>query len=619
MNVHLPELQMYQTQTKPASSTPFAPRGVKEAIAAKARKRRTTQAALTEIVAHAPRRRNDLAPLLQYEMRPTGSLRPASRQVRRRDAKQSARLIASLDRFGLCRPVLISSDGTIVEGHGLWEAAKARGIEQVPCVVIDHLNANELRLLPIALNRLGETGAWDIEALRVEFAELTVLGCDLVETGFEMAEIDALTLEGGDEGEGPPFETRPFPETPTASRLGDVWILGDHRLIQGDAREASVYDRLMGRAEYARLILTDEPFNVANVGHVTGNPNHREFAMAHGEMSREEFAGFNRLWMSTALTRLDDGGLLATFIDWRSADLVVACGRDLGLSLLNILVWVKSNAGQGSLWRSQHELLPVFKKGHAPHINNVELGRHGRWRSNVWTYPGGSSLGSDSRGGLDFHPTVKPRALLEDALLDVTNRGDVVIDCFAGSGSTLLAAESVGRRCRAIEIDGPYCDVIIRRWRKMAGGEAVLEATGETLLDVLRKRLDFYKIEPAILHMKDKWKAGCVILETSGVGVAIGNALLKYEGSGRWFCYTDPKLGKVERALAQTPKIERKRVHLPISAPWLETFEAEVAAFPQSKYADQVDSMVHFLRLLDRRTRWTINLTAFRDHPEQPF
>jgi DNA modification methylase len=207
-------------------------------------------------------------------------------------------------------------------------------------------------------------------------------------------------------------------------------------------------------------------------------------------MGREEFAGFNRAWMSTALARLVDGGLLATFIEWRSVDLIIACGRDLGLTLLNLVVWSKSNGGQGSLWRSQHELLPVFKKGDAPHVNNVELGRHGRWRSNVWTYPGGSSLGSDSRDGLDFHPTVKPRVLLEDALLDVTNRSDVVIDCFAGSGSTLLAAEATGRRCRAIEIDGPYCDVVIRRWREMTGGEAILESTGETFGEVERRRAD---------------------------------------------------------------------------------------------------------------------------------
>ena len=302
-----------------------------------------------------------------------------------------------------------------------------------------------------------------------------MLGSDLLDTGFEMAEIDTLLLEDDDEGDGPELATSSLPEAFATSRVGDVWVLGQHRLIQGDARKSALYDRLLGDSELATLVLTDEPFNVANVGHVTGNPDHREFAMAHGEMSREEFAAFNGAWMSAVLPYLDDGGLLATFIDWRSVALVIASGLALELALLNLVVWEKSNGGQGSLWRSQHELLPVFKKGDAPHVNNVELGRHGRWRSNVWTYPGGSTLGSDSREGLDFHPTVKPRVLLEDALLDVTNRGDIVIDCFAGSGSTLLAAEAVGRRCRAVELDGPYCDVIIRRWREMTGQDAVLE------------------------------------------------------------------------------------------------------------------------------------------------
>ena len=315
--------------------------------------------------------------------------------------------------------------------------------------------------------------------------------------GLKPAEIDGLMLLDDDEdlaaGEAP----APQPLETAVSRLGDLWVLGDHRLAHGDARDAALYDQLMRPGEFAQLVLTDEPYNVANVGHVTSNADHREFAFAHGEMSREEFAGFNRQWMEAVLGRLVDGGLFATFIDWRSIDLVLACGRELGLDLINVVVWVKTNGGQGSLWRSQHELLPVFKKGDEPHINNVELGRHGRWRSNVWEYAGASSLGSDAREGLALHPTVKPRLLLEDALIDVTNRGDIVIDCFAGSGSTLVAAEATGRRCRAIEFDGPYCDVIIRRWSEMTGRDAVLEATGETFAEVEARRRDEGPPDPA--------------------------------------------------------------------------------------------------------------------------
>ncbi len=186
---------------------------------------------------------------------------------------------------------------------------------------------------------------------------------------------------------------------------------------------------------------------------------------------------------------LVDGGLIGTTIDWRSVEIILAAGRELGFDLLNLIVWPKSNAGQGSLYRSQHELLPLFKKGKAAHVNNVELGRHGRWRSNVWDYPGGSSLGSDAREGLKDHPTVKPRAMIEDALLDVTHRGDIVVDCFAGSGTTVLAAEATGRLCRAIEIDGPYCDVIIRRWQAMTGEDAVLLGSGESFEVVRQRRL----------------------------------------------------------------------------------------------------------------------------------
>ena len=478
---------------------PAAPEGVSGAVAAKARKRRETQRALAEI--GAPKRRNDLTPTLELLRLPTQVLKPASRQVRRREAAQSARIDASLGKFGICRPILITADRTIVEGHGVWEAAKRLEIAEVPCIVIDHLDANELRLLPMALNRIAETGAWDMEALRLEFEELMVLGEDLLATGFEMAEIDMMLLEDCDDAGGAELDMPP--PLAMTSRPGDVWNLGEHRLTQGDAREPDVFARLMGEGELATFVSTDPPFNVPTVGHVTGNPDHREFACAHGEMTREQFAAFNRAWMLAVMAHLADGGLLASFIDWRSVEIVLACGRELGLELLNFIVWAKSNGGQGSLWRSQHELLPVFKKGGAPHTNNVALGRHGRWRSNVWNYPGASSLGSDSRDGLTLHPTVKPRALLEDALLDVTNRGDIVLDCFAGSGSTLLAAEATGRRCRAVEIDGPYCDVVIARWRQMTGCDAVLEATGETFAEVEARRAVEGADEPSVLTTAD--------------------------------------------------------------------------------------------------------------------
>ena len=201
--------------------------------------------------------------------------------------------------------------------------------------------------------------------------------------------------------------------------------------------------------------------------------------MASGEMTDAEFLAFNEAWMAAVLPYLCDGGVLGTFIDWRGLPIVHSAATKLGLVPLNLIVWAKTNAGMGSLYRSQHELLPLFKKGTAPHVNNVELGKRGRWRSNVWTYPGASSLGSDARRGLKDHPTVKPTAMLEDALLDLSNRGDIVVDPFLGSGSTLIAADKTGRVCRGVELDPLYVDVIVRRYEAATGNPAVLIETGE--------------------------------------------------------------------------------------------------------------------------------------------
>jgi len=466
------------------SSLQRAP-GIKAALQEKSRKRRQTQKSLTSCDQQASRR-NDLLPTLRVEYLPIDALRPADRRVRRADTSQIAKVELSLRQFGVCSPILIDGDGRIVHGHVVWEAARRLDLEKIPVVRIGHLNHTERRALAIALNRLGETGEWDLEALKIEFDELIELDVDVIVTGFELAEVDALLLDdepSEDEADALP----PLPQLAT-SQPGDVWRLGDHRLVQGDARDREVYTRLVAEDESVRLALTDVPFNVPIRGHCTGQAHHREFEIAHGELSREEFDAFNKDWMRLASAVLVEGGLLATFIDWRSVDLILSAGRELGLDLLNIVVWSKSNAGQGSLWRSQHEMLPVFKKGGAPHINNIELGRWGRYRSNVWTYPGASTLGSDAREGLAVHPTVKPRALLEDALLDVTDRGDVVLDCFLGSGSMLLAAEATGRICRAIEIDSRYCDVAIARWQQMTGRDAILEETGETHAKVARRR-----------------------------------------------------------------------------------------------------------------------------------
>ena len=423
---------------------------------------------------------------LRIEELPLADLVGPARNVRRLDAAQIRAVAASIAAFGFCAPVLIGAGNSIVHGVISVEAARQLGLAQIPCIRVDHLTGAEQRLLRIALNRLGENGAWSLADLKIEFEELIVEQAPIEIAGFSAPEIDRILL--GDDA--PPLEQGPLAPAPDASavtRPGDVFRLGDHRLVCGDATAADVFEALMRDDGAARLVLTDEPYNVRISGNVTGGP-HREFAMASGEMTAAEFLTFNLAWIKAALDRLADGGLFGTFIDWRGLPTVHAAATQLGLAPLNLIVWAKSNAGMGSLYRSQHELLPLFKKGDGAHLNNIELGRTGRWRSNLWVYPGASSLGSDARKGLQDHPTVKPTAMLVDALLDVTARGDIVIDPFLGSGSTLIAAERTGRRCRGVEIDPLYVDVIIRRFEAETGRAAILEATGESFAVLAARR-----------------------------------------------------------------------------------------------------------------------------------
>jgi DNA modification methylase len=406
--------------------------------------------------------RNDLLPRLELALVPLDILKlPASEvcKLQLAHVQQIANAIAAL---GFCAPILIGRDTLVLDGAARVEAARCLGLERVPCVRIEHLSDDEQRVLRLAVNRLGETGSWNLETLKIEFEELVLSDAPIEISGFSLDEIDQIVLSDDAGGlEKGPLEPDPF-ATPM-SKLGDIFQLGPHRIACGDATDPEMLRRVLGDGEVARLVLTDEPYNVRIVGNVTKS-RHREFAMASGEMSDDEFLAFNEAWMKAVLPHLHDGGVLATFIDWRGYPTANTAATKLGLAPLNLIVWAKTNGGMGSLYRSQHELLPLFKKGSAPHVNYVGLGKRGRWRSNVWTYPGASSLGSAARRGLLDHPIVKPTAMLEDALLDVSNRGDIVIDPFLGSGSTLIAADKTGRVCRGVELDPLYVDVIVRRY-----------------------------------------------------------------------------------------------------------------------------------------------------------
>ena len=472
--------------TRNSKPAPLSKRPLQHALTAMSRHRREEQAALAA-ASPAPRLiRNDLVPKLALiECAPADLVVP-SRNVRKIEAAHLREVATAISSLGFCDPVLIDERNTVLDGVVRVEAAKLLGLANIPCIRADHLTASERRLVRMALNRLSEKGSWNLDELKLELDELILEDAPIEITGFSLPEIDQIVL-----GKEPAaVETGPLAPDPDAKpivQVGDIFAMGEHRIICGDSTNPAVLEILMSDDDKARLILTDEPYNVPVAGHVTSG-GHREFLMASGEMTDTEFGAFNTAWMSAALGHLRDGGLFATFIDWRGYQAVIAAALQLGLAPFNLIVWAKTNAGMGSLYRSQHELLPLFKKGNAPHTNNVELGKNGRWRSNVWTYPGASSLGSEAREGLQHHPTVKPVAMLEDALLDMTERGNIVIDPFLGSGSTVIACEKTGRRCRGLELDPLYVEVILRRYEAVTKRTALLESTGETYAELAVRR-----------------------------------------------------------------------------------------------------------------------------------
>jgi DNA modification methylase len=461
------------------------PTALRQRLAAKSRRRRAQMAAATQAPGLGPPR-NDILPALTLDYLPLADLKPAAAKLRRLDPAHVREVAASIARLGFCDPLLIGADGELIDGEARFLAAGQLGLDRAPCIRVGHLSRDELRVLRLAVNRLGEKGQWDLEALRIEFEQLIVTDAPIEIAGFGPDEVDHILLGDGADGlEAGPLE--PEPGAAPIARPGDLFQLGPHRLICGDARDAEVLSRLMRDDPPARLLLTDEPYNVRIAGNVTRR-GHREFAMASGEMTEAEYLEFNRAWITTALPRLADGAVLASFIDWRGYPTLHAAALAAALTPLGLVVWSKTNAGMGALYRSQHELLPLFKKGDAAPVNNVALGRKGRWRSNVWVYPGASSLGSQARRGLQDHPTVKPTALLKDAILDLTHRGDLVVDPFLGSGSTLLAADAARRVCRGVEIDALYIDLVIRRYEAATGQAGVLSETGETVAALAERR-----------------------------------------------------------------------------------------------------------------------------------
>ena len=422
---------------------------------------------------------------------PVTGLKPYPGNARTHSAKQIAEIATSIKAFGFNNPVLVDKDSTIIAGHGRVAAARKLGLETVPCVRLEHLSEAQKRAYILADNKLAEKAGWDREILAIELQHLADLDLDfdITATGFEMAEIDLL-LSDTDADQADPADAVPEVAVgPAVTQPGDVWQIGGHRLICGDSTRSETYAHLLA-GERAQMVFTDPPYNVKIDGHVSGlgATKHREFAMASGEMTEAEFTRFLKAVFVNLTGHAADGAIHFVCMDWRHVGEVLAAATPTYSELKNICVWAKTNGGMGSLYRSQHELVFVLKSGTAPHINNVELGKHGRYRTNVWQYAGANAFSATRDDDLAMHPTVKPVALVADAILDCSRRKGIVLDAFAGSGTTLVAAERTGRRGYGIELDPLYCDVIVRRLATVAGLEAVHVESGRTFDDLAAER-----------------------------------------------------------------------------------------------------------------------------------
>src|SRR5215203_2067295 len=408
-----------------------------------------------------------------------GSLRPYPRNARTHSSRQIAE---SIRRCGFTAPVLIDRANMILAGHGRVAAAEHLGLETVPCRRIETMTETEKRAYVLADNKLALNAGWDEEILAEELKRLLAedLDFDIGLTGFSIPEIDSLVEGLAPEEPGDP-EDDLLPEDGglVRCRTGDVWQLGRHRLICGNSLDQDTVALLMD-GERARMVFTDPPYNVPIQGHVGGSGaiKHREFAMASGEMTSPEFTTFLRTTFQRLAEASVDGSIHLICMDWRHTSEMLAAANDVFSEFKNLIVWVKDNGGMGTFYRSRHELIFAFKKGTAPHINSFELGQHGRYRTNVWSYKGVNTLRCGRMDELSLHPTVKPVQMIADAIKDVSQRGGIVLDLFGGSGSTMIAAHKTGRRGYLCELDPIYCDRIMRRWEAYAKDDAELIACG---------------------------------------------------------------------------------------------------------------------------------------------
>jgi DNA modification methylase len=426
------------------------------------------------------RRCHPLVKTTRYPLKPLSTIKGNPNNAREHNPKQLAKLARSIQKFGFITPIVVDETGALLCGHARLLAARQLKIQAVPAVRANHLGESQKRAFVLADNRLAELSSWNPKSLKRELQFLSELeiNYDFLALGFETAEIDFVFADD-DEADDRANALSQTLDVPTISRPGDLWQLDQHRVFCGSALETASYQRLLAH-DRAQMVFTDLSYKMPIQRHAggRGGVKHREFAMASGEMTNAQFTQL----LSTALTQIkaftDDGAICFVCINWRHIQQFLTAAA--AFTLENICVWVKNNGGMGSLYQSQHEFVVVLKGGAADHINNVEFGKHGRNRTNLWEYRGINSLGHDRDELLTAHHTVKPVALVADAIKDCSRRGHLILDPFGALGTTMIAAEKTKRRAALIELDPGYVDTIVRRWQAFSGKDAVCANTGAT-------------------------------------------------------------------------------------------------------------------------------------------
>ena len=423
---------------------------------------------------------------LQISYLQTSELKNPKRNIRKFSKKQTEKTKQLVETCGLPIPIIVDKDKVVIVGLSFLVAAREMKLDEVPVVIAEYLSEEQARILQVAYYRLADEGEFDKAELSLEFQDLLSINpdCDLTITGFEMGEIDVIidfkaSLADIDE------EILEPDDSPPTTKMGDIFQLGEHRIICGDSLLEKSFQELMGN-DRAQMCFTDQPYNLRINGHVSGlgKNKHDEFAQGSGEMSSAKFEDFLFGSLDFMCKFSNSGAIFFCCMDWRHTSEIQNAAQRAKLITKNICVWVKDNGGMGSLYRSRHEFVFVFKHGDSPHINNVQLGKHGRNRTNVWETPGCNTMRKGRLDDLAMHPTVKPIPLVAEAIKDCSNRGGIILDPFGGSGTTLIACEKTGRKARLVEIDPKYVDVTIKRWQSLTGQKAILASTGQYFDDL---------------------------------------------------------------------------------------------------------------------------------------